>query len=82
LFVAPTETSKLPKIRDHYPDWTPLLVGDSERFANRGGAIGFQIEDKKVHFEINPEAAKRAGLELSSQLLKLARIVKDESGQS
>lgn len=78
LFVPATEASKLPKIREHYENSTTLLVGESDRFAARGGAIGFYIQDKKVRFEINPAATARAGVEVSSQLLKLARVVKEE----
>lgn len=52
-----------------------LLVGDSERFVRRGGMIGFILERNKVVFEINEGAAKRTGLVVSSQLLKLARTV-------
>ena len=47
-----------------------------ERFAG-GGIIGMYIEGDKVRFEANPDAAQRAGIKLSSQILKLARIVKD-----
>jgi len=38
--------------------------------------IGFAISDARVRFEINDEAAQRANLKLSAQLLKLARSVK------
>ncbi len=56
-----------------------LLVGEFEGFAAHGGAINFYIEEEKhIRFEINPEAAKDEGLTISSNLLKLARIVKDE----
>lgn len=54
-----------------------LLVGESEGFAASGGAIQFTIEDNRVHFIINPDAADRAGLKISSKLLALAKIVHD-----
>jgi hypothetical protein len=81
LFVAPSEVPRLAKICEHYAGSNTLLVGETDHFAGRGGAIGFYIEDKKVRFEINTDAIKRASLELSSQLLKLARIVKDEKDE-
>jgi hypothetical protein len=81
LFVAPSESARLSKIREHYTGEATLLVGDTDHFAGRGGAIGFYIEDKKIRFEINTDATKRATLDLSSQLLKLARIVKDDQGE-
>ena len=56
-----------------------LIIGHAKGFATRGGVINFYIEDNRVRFEINPEAARSAKLTISSQLLKLARIVKGES---
>jgi hypothetical protein len=50
-----------------------LTVGDAEGFVDRGGIIQFVIEDSKVRFDINAEAAEQAHLRLSSQLLGLAR---------
>lgn len=71
--------------RTRMADWTrgvrlaPVLtVGDSEGFAANAGLIGLYADGDKLRFEINQEAAQRAGLKLSSQLLKLARLVKDE----
>jgi hypothetical protein len=52
-----------------------LTVGESERFAEAGGMIGFTLEANKVRFEINRAAAEHAGLRLNSQLLKLATNV-------
>lgn len=54
-----------------------VLVGDNEGFAERGAAINFYVFEDKLRFEINVKAYKRAGLEISSKLLKLARIVEE-----
>jgi hypothetical protein len=53
-----------------------LTVSDREGFVERGGTIGMLTRDSRILFEINVEAAHRAGLKLSSQMLKLARSVK------
>jgi hypothetical protein len=45
------------------------------QFAARGGIIQFSMEDQHVRFDINLEAASRAGLKISSKLLALAQIV-------
>jgi hypothetical protein len=37
--------------------------------------IRLLMEGNKVHFRINPEAAKRANLTISSKVLRLAQIV-------
>lgn len=52
-----------------------LTVGESDRFIHGGGVIKLFEEDGKLRFEINPQAAARAQLKISSKLLKLGRIV-------
>lgn len=52
-----------------------LSVGESEGFAARGGVVNFYSEGKKLRFEINTEAAARAEIEISSRLLRLAKLV-------
>jgi hypothetical protein len=44
--------------------------------------IQFSLEDQQVRFDINLDAASRAGLKISSRLLVLARIVKDQGGNA
>jgi len=53
------------------------ITNEEENFKNLGAVINFIIEDNKVRFEINLNAARRANLTISSQLLKLGRIVQD-----
>lgn len=53
-----------------------LTVGESQRFAQSGGMIRFRVTaEGRVAFDINLQRAEQSGLRLSSQLLKLARIV-------
>jgi hypothetical protein len=58
-----------------------LTIGDMQPFADSGGMINFVMVDNRVSFEINVEAAEKARLKISSQLLRLARIVKAGSGK-
>lgn len=48
-----------------------LLVGESPGFLEDGGAVTFYREDDRVRFTVNADAAKRADLEMGTQLLKL-----------
>ena len=57
-----------------------LLVGDHDGLAALGACVSFYIEKRKVRFEINTDVLKRSKLSASSELLKLAKIVKDKSG--
>ncbi len=58
-----------------------LTIGDMKSFAAAGGVINFVIADNRVSFEINVDAAEKAKLKISSQLLKLAKIVKEGGGK-
>jgi hypothetical protein len=55
-----------------------LTVSDFEGFAPLGGVIHFFVQGGKMRFAINPAAAQRGRLKLSSQLLGVATIVKDD----
>jgi hypothetical protein len=52
-----------------------LLLGESPGFAKASGIAGFYLEKSKVRFEIHSGRSKACGLTISSQVLKLARIV-------
>jgi hypothetical protein len=57
-----------------------VTVGESDNFVQEGGVIRFCLEDNKVRFEINLEAAERARLKISSRLLLLAKTVVGKIG--
>lgn len=77
LFVSRSEEKKLEAVIDSVGRDGILTVSDLDGFAARGGAIQFVLEDDKVRFAVNPDAAGRAGLKISSRFLKLARLVGD-----
>lgn len=58
-----------------------LLVSDAEGFAAQGGGIGLLARDGRLRFEINLDAARRANLRVSAQLLKLAVSVREAEGK-
>jgi len=76
LFVSSSEENRLEQILTALDGKSIMTVGDMPGFAERGGMINFRLEGTKVRFDINPDAARRAALTLSAQLLKLARIVR------
>jgi hypothetical protein len=77
LFVPVTEKDQNRIVRDLNGSST-LTVGETEGFASRGGVINFTVQENKVRFEINELAADRAGLKISSKLLSIAKIVKEQ----
>jgi hypothetical protein len=56
-----------------------LTVSDGDRFAESGGIAQLVVENDRMHFAINAAAADRARIHLSSKLLNLARMVKDDA---
>jgi len=76
LFVSSSERKNLQSILESIKTPGLLTVGETEGFAANGGVINFKLESGKVRFEINLEAAAKAGLQIRSNLLSLAQIVK------
>jgi hypothetical protein len=75
LFVARAESGRLDEIIGFEKNAAVLTISETADFAKRGGIIAFILEDSKVHFQVNVDSAKRAGLTISSRLLTLATIV-------
>jgi hypothetical protein len=57
-----------------------LTIGDGGDFTREGGVIRLHMESNRLRFTINVENAKRSGLQVSSNLLKLATRI--EQGAS
>lgn len=77
VFVSSEDSPRLVGIANSLQGHNVLLVGETEGFASAGGAIQFVLDQNRVRFAINPDAASRAGLKISSKLLALATIVHD-----
>lgn len=72
VFVPDGEERKVSGAMDKLHAAGVLTVGESSLFAGLGGIVTFKMEGDKIRFEIQREAALRAGLKISPQLLKLA----------
>ncbi|MGH9455931.1 MAG: YfiR family protein, partial [Terriglobia bacterium] len=72
LFISSSEEGCLQEILANLDGTSVLTVSDMPDFGQRGGMIHLVLENRKVRFAVNLTAAERAGLTLSSQLLKLA----------
>lgn len=80
LFVPNGSAAELERIRQHYKDQPVLIVGDSLAAAEEGAVIGLYLERSKVRFAVNTESLRRSSLELSSELLKLAKLIEKPAG--
>jgi len=75
IFICRSEEGHVGDILSQIGTRPILTVSDVEGFTHDGGDIDFYLSDGKVRFEINPQAALRCGLKISSQLLSLGKIV-------
>jgi hypothetical protein len=77
VFISASEADRLSAVLGSVKGTPVLTVGDTEGFAARGVVLNFFVEESRVKFEVNVDAARRAQLTISSRLLGLARIVHD-----
>ena len=76
LYVANLDAKRAAAVLSAVQQAPVLTVADFENFAELGGIANLFIEDGKMRFAINVEAATKSRLQVSSKLLTLARIVR------
>ena len=79
LFISSSEGKHLNKIIDALGNSAVLTVSDIPQFSQRRGMIQLLMEGNRIRFEVNLAATQRAGLTLSSELLKVATAVRKDS---
>jgi hypothetical protein len=75
LFVSASAGPRWAAIRRALAERPMLTLSDVPGFAKDGGMINFTKSEGKLRFEINLEAAKAAGLQISSRLLQVSTVV-------
>jgi hypothetical protein len=78
LYAGGFDTKRSTQLIELVKDASVLTVGDSEQFPRMGGVAQFFAEDGKMRFAVNLQSMQRARLRLSSRLLQLAKIIKDQ----
>jgi hypothetical protein len=81
LFVSSSEVPHMDDLFRIVRGLPILTIGETPGFAQRGGIINFVLEDNKVHFEVNVEAAKQANITISSRLLSLATNLQQNASE-
>jgi YfiR/HmsC-like len=81
LFVNSSERKRFRSLAGRLQGSGVLSVGETQGFTTDGGVINFRLEDGKVRFEIDVDAAGREHLHISSKLLTLALIAKEQRGK-
>jgi len=72
VFVTAAGRNRFRALARVSPETGVLTVGETPGFSEDGGVINFRLENNKVRFEINVNAAEAEKLRLSSKLLSLA----------
>ncbi|MBC8097745.1 MAG: YfiR family protein, partial [Akkermansiaceae bacterium] len=76
LFIDASEKERLQEIIPKVKNLPVLTVGESDEFLEAGGIIKFIKKENKVRFEVDLNASRLAGLQISSKLLSLAEVVR------
>ena len=75
VFIGAAERDRLPALLRQFEGRPVLTVGDGSGYGAAGVVLNFYTSDARIRFEANTTAAARARLQISSHLLRLARIV-------
>jgi YfiR/HmsC-like len=74
LYISRSEAGRLDQILSTMRSRSILTVSDLDQFGRSGGMIRFVTENNKVRLRIDNEAAKAAGLKISSKLLRPSQV--------
>ena len=75
LYFADSENAKVHAVISTLERTSVLTIGESDSFVRDGGMIGLVKVGGQIHMQMNLEAARRAGVKISLQLIKLAEVV-------
>ena len=75
VFISRSSIDNLEDVINILQDKPILIVADSPNSAQQGVTLNMEVKNEKVTFEANLIVARKAGLNLSSQLLRFATSV-------
>ena len=75
LYIGSSQAKNLASLLDRARGGNVLTIGETDGFDQHGGIVNLLISDGRIKFEVNPHAAEKAHLQISSRLLSLATIV-------
>lgn len=74
VFIGASEKPRLADILRRLNSSSAVTVSDIDRFCDAGGIIAFVVDNNRIRFEVNMDAAQKRNLKISSKLLSLALI--------
>jgi len=78
VFISEPLTWRLPRFAERLSEAGTLVVGMSRQAAEQGAALSLAVEDNRMVFYANASVIGTSRYDVSSRLLKLARLVEEE----
>ena len=75
VFISSSEKRRVEELLESLGSRPVLTVGETPKFAQRGGMINLVINGRKVEVELNPSSADSARFQMPPRLIKLAKVV-------
>ncbi len=75
LFIPSAEIGKMNDINSALSNYAVLLTSNAPGFLEQSGMINFIMVNKKIRFNISRTNSQKAGLEISSKLLRVAHKI-------
>jgi hypothetical protein len=75
LFVAESESGSFEDWLSEVGDDQVLTVAESDAWLKKGVVMDLLLQDKRVVFDVNLQAARGGGITINSRLLRLARKI-------
>lgn len=75
LYIATSEKQRYPQLLESLQQRAVLTISELSHFARHGGSIELYKRDAAFHFIVNLDNTDAAGLQISSRLLSLAKII-------
>jgi hypothetical protein len=72
LFVSRSEAGETSEILATVAGKSVVTVGETEAFIDKGGMIALTADQNRVRLRINPTTLRRANVDVSSKLLRVA----------
>lgn len=78
FFLAEPDYDLLTKVVNNSELSRSMLIGEKAGFLEAGGHINLFLNSGKVRFEVDAHRLKQAGIQMSSQVLRLGRVLGGE----
>ena len=84
VFISRSEQQRLKQVLASLRNTGALIITDATditEFCRNGGMIGFVMEGRKIRFDLNADAAAKAGLKIDSKLKRVSGSMECGAGR-